>query len=80
MLIKFKEPDPRAGATVRMDSSRGQYFIDTGAADAVSEQSQAELPEPVTEEATVTEVAAETADAVSEPPAGKKPRQGRSRA
>ncbi len=80
MLIKFKEPDPRAGATVRMDSSRGQYFIDTGAADAVSEQPQAELPEPVTEEATVTEVAAETADAVSEQPAGKKPRQGRSRA
>ncbi|HEL5572144.1 TPA: hypothetical protein UOK25_000880 [Stenotrophomonas maltophilia] len=38
MLIKFKEPDPRAGATVRMDSSRGQYFIDTGAADALSEQ------------------------------------------
>ncbi|MCU1160328.1 hypothetical protein JAK41_19425 [Stenotrophomonas maltophilia] len=38
MLIKFKEPDPRAGTTVRMDSSRGQYFIDTGAADAVSEQ------------------------------------------
>lgn len=79
MLIKFKEPDPRAGATVRMDSSRGQYFIDTGAADAVSEQPQEELPNPVTEESTVTEVPAETADAVSEP-AGKKPRQGRSRA
>lgn len=80
MLIKFKEPDPRAGATVRMDSSRGQYFIDTGAADAVSEQPQAELPDRVTEESTVTEVAAETADAVSEQPAGKKARQGRVRA
>ena len=37
MLIKFKKPDPRAGQTVRMDSSRGQYFIDTKAADAVKE-------------------------------------------
>ncbi|MBC8772366.1 hypothetical protein [Stenotrophomonas maltophilia] len=80
MLIKFKEPDPRAGTTVRMDSSRGQYFIDTGAADAVSEQPPAELPEPVTEEATVTEAAAEAADAVSEQPAGKKARQGKARA
>ncbi|MBA0361014.1 hypothetical protein [Stenotrophomonas maltophilia] len=80
MLIKFKEPDPRAGATVRMDSSRGQYFIDTGAADAVSEQPQAELPEPVTEETTATGVAAETADAVSEQPAGKKGRQGKAKA
>lgn len=79
MLIKFKEPDPRAGATVRMDSSRGQYFIDTGAADAVSGQPQADLPEPVTEEATVTGVAAETADAVSEKPAGKKARQGKAK-
>ncbi|SIR00007.1 hypothetical protein [Pseudacidovorax sp. RU35E] len=32
MLIKFKAPDPRAGTTADMDSSRGQYFIDTGAA------------------------------------------------
>lgn len=80
MLIKFKEPDPRAGATVRMDSSRGQYFVDTGAADAVSEQPQAELPELVTEETTVTEVAGQTADAVSEQPAGKKARQGKARA
>ncbi|HHA2913485.1 TPA: hypothetical protein ACOD97_000857 [Stenotrophomonas maltophilia] len=79
MLIKFKEPDPRAGTTVRMDSSRGKYFIDTGAAEAVSEQPQAELPEPVTEEATVTEVAAETAEAVSEQPAGKKARQGKAK-
>ncbi len=79
MLIKFKKPDPRAGATVRMDSSRGQYFIDTGAADAVREQPQAELPEPVTEEATVTEVDAESADAVSEQPAGKRARQGKAK-
>ena len=32
MKIKFKAPDPRAGTVVQMDSSRGQYFIDTGAA------------------------------------------------
>ena len=37
MLIKFKESDPRAGTTVRMDSSRGQHFIDVGAADPVKE-------------------------------------------
>lgn len=80
MLIKFKEPDPRAGTTVRMDSSRGQYFIDTGSADAVSEQPQADLPEPVTEETADTEVAGQTADAVSEQPAGKKARHGKARA
>lgn len=32
MLIKFKEPDPRAGTVARMDSSRGQTFIDNGSA------------------------------------------------
>lgn len=80
MLIKFKDPDPRAGTTVRMDSSRGQHFIDTGAADAVSEQPQAELPEPALEEAAVTEVAEESADAVSEQPTGKKARQGKAKA
>lgn len=37
MLIKFKKPDPRAGMTVRMDSSRGQQLVDDGAADKVSE-------------------------------------------
>lgn len=36
MQIQFKKPDPRAGMVVTMDSSRGQYFIDTGA--AVSEK------------------------------------------
>lgn len=37
MLIKFKKPDPRAGITARMDSSRGQQLIDAGSADAVPE-------------------------------------------
>lgn len=32
MLIKFQKPDPRAGDVVRMDSNRGQFFIDSGAA------------------------------------------------
>ena len=44
MLIKFKAPDPRAGAVVRMDSSRGQYFIDAGAAVAVAETESASTP------------------------------------
>lgn len=37
MLIKFKKPDPRAGMTARMDSSRGQQLIDAGSADVVAE-------------------------------------------
>lgn len=37
MLIKFKAPDPRAGTTARMDSSRGQQLVDAGAADQVDE-------------------------------------------
>lgn len=37
MKIKFKETDPRAGTVVQMDSSRGQHFIDTGAAVLVNE-------------------------------------------
>ncbi|MFD2298394.1 hypothetical protein QRO11_12060 [Paracidovorax citrulli] len=41
MLIQFKEPDPRAGMTVRMDSSRGQQLIDAGAADRVAENGDA---------------------------------------
>ncbi|WP_454056039.1 hypothetical protein [Cupriavidus sp. Marseille-Q8015] len=32
MKIRFKAPDPRAGTMAQMDSSRGQHFIDTGAA------------------------------------------------
>lgn len=35
MQIKFNDSDPRAGMVVTMDSSRGQYFIDSGAAVAV---------------------------------------------
>lgn len=59
MLIKFKSPDPRAGQTVRMDSSRGQYFIDTGAAVAVKEggaegASNAPAPSPAPAPAVVT--------------------------
>ena len=80
MLIKFKKPDPRAGATVRMDSSRGQHFVDTGAADAVSEQPSVEAPEPVVEVTPLAAEAAEAPDAVSEQPAGKKNRQGKGRA
>ncbi|MEN7529334.1 hypothetical protein [Cupriavidus sp. DL-D2] len=37
MKIKFKAPDPRGGTVVQMDSSRGQHFIDTGAAVLVKE-------------------------------------------
>lgn len=37
MLIKFKKPDPRAGMTARMDSSRGQQLVDAGSADLVPE-------------------------------------------
>ena len=48
MRIKFKAPDPRAGSIAQMDSKRGQYFVDSGAAvrlkedgseDQVSEES-----------------------------------------
>ncbi|MDG2524642.1 hypothetical protein P6166_04625 [Stenotrophomonas sp. HITSZ_GD] len=46
MLIKFKNPDPRAGQTVRMDSSRGQYFIDTGSADLVKEGAVTDVQSP----------------------------------
>ena len=43
MLIKFKAPDPRAGSVVQMDSSRGQHFIDAGAAVRV-EENEADTP------------------------------------
>ena len=42
MLIKFKSPDPRAGTVAQMDSSRGQDFIDSGAAVQVAEGQEAE--------------------------------------
>lgn len=80
MLIKFKEPDPRAGSTVRMDSSRGQHFIDTGAADAVSEQPVAEVPKLVVEDAPPATEVADAADAVSEKPVVKKVRKGKGKA
>lgn len=32
MRIQFIAPDPRAGTTAQMDSSRGQQLIDSGAA------------------------------------------------
>jgi hypothetical protein len=44
MLIKFKEPDPRAGMVACMDSSRGRQLIDAGAADQVSESVAQEQP------------------------------------
>lgn len=37
MHIKFKAPDPRAGTVANMDSSRGQHFVDSGAAVLVKE-------------------------------------------
>ena len=53
MLIKFNAPDPRAGTVAQMDSSRGQDFIDSGAAVQVNEAgsepkqgSAAAAPEP----------------------------------
>lgn len=46
MLIKFKKPDPRAGTVARMDSSRGQYFINIGAAEQVSENAPPDAPAP----------------------------------
>lgn len=51
MRIKFKAPDPRAGTTAQMDSSRGQHFVDIGAAtvvkdgDAATDVSEAAKPE-----------------------------------
>ena len=37
MRIKFKAPDPRAGTTAQMDSSRGQHFVDSGSAVVVKD-------------------------------------------
>ncbi|GLC92321.1 hypothetical protein Tamer19_17290 [Cupriavidus sp. TA19] len=41
MKIKFKKPDPRAGTIARMDSSRGQHFIDIGCAVLLKENEDA---------------------------------------
>lgn len=57
MLIKFKSPDPRAGMTVRMDSSLGQQFVDAGNAEKVEDNAPAPVapaapapaPEPAAE-------------------------------
>lgn len=57
MLIKFKKPDPRAGSVAQMDSSRGQHFVDTGAAE--------QLPE--------NEAPARAADDASAPTVGTEP-------
>lgn len=46
MLIKFNDTDPRAGMVVRMDSSRGQQLIDSGAADKVAENAVSAEPSP----------------------------------
>ena len=46
MLIKFKKPDPRAGQTVRMDSSRGRHFVGIGSADQVGEQPAGDQQQP----------------------------------
>lgn len=65
MLIKFKEPDPRAGLIARMDSSRGQQLIDAGAADQETEgAAQAVTAEKVDgSPATADQGAASPADA-----------------
>jgi hypothetical protein len=46
MLIKFKKPDPRAGMKVRMDSSRGQHFVDIGHAVRLKESGEEDVPAP----------------------------------
>lgn len=83
MLIQFKKPDPRAGLTVRMDSSRGQQLIDAGAADRLAENGDALRAEPVAETAAPVpagEVAAAPAPEPSnEAPAAAPAKQTRSR-
>ncbi|WP_372380298.1 hypothetical protein [Xanthomonas sp. NCPPB 1062] len=43
MLIKFEEPDPRAGLTARLDSSLAQKFVDEGRASKVAEGAEVAL-------------------------------------
>lgn len=59
MKIKFNDSDPRAGMVVTVDSSRGRYFIETGAAVEVKEG----VPAPY-----APEVPAEPAPATSGKP------------
>lgn len=48
MQIKFIPPDPRAGMTVTMDSSRGEDFVKNGNAVRVSGQVEAVDASPAT--------------------------------
>ena len=81
MLIKFKKPDPRAGTVAKMDSSRGQVFIDSGSAvklkddgtEAVVTEAPAPGPKP-SEGLTVAEIkAALEAKGIAIPDGAKKP-------
>ena len=69
MLIKFKKPDPRAGMTVRMDSSRGQHFVDLGVAtrlkESGDEESAPSAPEDFDAAAFVDANAPEVVDALA---------------
>ena len=47
MLIRFKKPDPRAGAEADLDSSLAQQFVDEGRAEWV--KSPEKKAEPVAE-------------------------------
>ena len=47
MLIRFKKPDPRAGAEADLDSSLAQQFVDEGRAELV--KSTEKKAEPVAE-------------------------------
>ncbi|MFV0673659.1 HeH/LEM domain-containing protein [Variovorax sp. tm] len=49
MKIRFNDSDPRAGMVVTMDSSRGRYFVEIGAAVEVKEGAPApEAPQAPT--------------------------------
>lgn len=75
MLIKFKKPDPRAGMTARMDSSRGQQLIDAQAADRVAENGEAPRDVPTPAEpppAPADEVAAASAPEPAKPSRSRK--------
>ena len=64
MLIKFKEGDPRAGSIAKMDSSRGEYLVRSGAAELVSERVETpKAEEPASEPAEAPAPAAKTAKA-----------------
>lgn len=73
MRIKFKSPDPRAGMEVQMDSSRGQHFIDTGAADLVKENApKADVPAQAAPAGPVESAASEGAAPAAPAKKGKK--------